>query len=87
VFLKLADVIRAKATLRKKVSALTAEGRMSCIILAILPIALFAILNILRPEFYGAVANDPLFAPMMTGPPILLIMGTVMIWRMVNFKI
>jgi Flp pilus assembly protein TadB len=48
---------------------------------------LFAILTILRPEFYGAVANDPLFAPMMTGPPILLIMGTVMIWRMVNFKI
>jgi tight adherence protein B len=87
VFLKLADVIRSKATLRKKVSALTAEGRMSCIILAILPIALFAILNILRPEFYGAVSNDPLFAPMMTGPPILLIMGVFMIWRMVNFKI
>jgi tight adherence protein B len=87
VFLKLADVIRAKATLRKKVSALTAEGRMSCIILAALPIVLFAILNVLRPEFYGEVAQDPLFAPMMTAPPILLIMGVAMIWRMVNFKI
>ncbi|MGD9980516.1 MAG: type II secretion system F family protein [Hyphomonadaceae bacterium] len=87
VFLKLADVIRAKATLRKKVAALTAEGRMSCIILAILPVALFAILNVLRPEFYGDVAKDPLFAPMMTAPPILLIMGVAMIWRMVNFKI
>lgn len=87
VFLKLADVIRAKATLRKKVSALTAEGRLSCIILAILPIALFAILNLLRPQFYAAVASDPLFAPLMTGPPILLIIGVVTIWRMVNFKI
>jgi tight adherence protein B len=87
VFLKLADVIRAKATLRKKVSALTAEGRLSCIILAILPIALFAILNLLRPQFYAAVAGDPLFAPLMTGPPILLIIGVVTIWRMVNFKI
>ncbi len=87
VFLKLADVIRAKATLRKKVSALTAEGRMSCIILAALPIVLFAILNVLRPEFYGEVAQDPLFAPMMTAPPILLVMGVAMIWRMVNFKI
>ena len=76
-----------KATLRKKVSALTAEGRMSCIILAILPVAPFAILNLLRPEFYGAVASDPLFAPMMTAPPILLILGVAMIWRMVNFKI
>ena len=87
VFLKLADVIRAKATLRKKVSALTAEGRMSCIILAILPVALFAILGLLRPEFYGDVSSDPLFAPMMTAPPILLVMGVAMIWRMVNFKI
>jgi tight adherence protein B len=87
VFLKLSDVIREKATLRKKVSALTAEGRLSCMVLAALPIFLFAILSLLRPEFYGLVANDPLFAPMMTAPPILLIIGTIMIWRMVNFKI
>lgn len=87
VFLKLSDVIRAKATMRKKVSALTAEGRMSCIILAILPIALFLVLSILRPQFYGEVANDPLFVPMMTAPPILLVLGVLMIWRMVNFRI
>jgi tight adherence protein B len=87
VFLKLGEVIRAKATLRKKVSALTAEGRMSCIVLTILPVAVFAILSIVRPEFYGAVAADPLFAPMMTGPPILLLMGAFIIWRMVNFRV
>lgn len=87
VFLKLADVIRGKATLRKKVAALTAEGRLSCIILAMLPIFLFAILSIMRPEFYGAVAGDPLFAPMMTVPPILLVLGVATIWRMVNFRI
>lgn len=87
VFLKLADVIRGKATLRKKVSALTAEGRMSCFILAVLPVGLFAVLTFMRPDFYGDVASDPLFGPMMTVPPILLIIGIVVIWRMVNFKI
>jgi tight adherence protein B len=87
VFLKLADVIRGKATLRKKVAALTAEGRISCIILAALPVFLFAVLALVRPEFYGAVASDPLFAPMMTAPPILLVIGVVTIWRMVNFRI
>ncbi len=87
VFLKLADVIRSKATLRKKVAALTAEGRMSAILLAILPVALFSILAVFRPEFYGAVSNDPLFAPMMTLPPILLVIGIFIIWRMVNFRI
>ncbi len=87
VFLKLAEVIRAKATLRKKVSALTAEGRLSCVILAILPVALFLILNLMRPEFYAEVASDPLFVPMMTAPPILLAIGVFIIWRMVNFRI
>lgn len=87
VFLKLADVIRGKATLRKKVMALTAEGRMSCMILAILPLGLFTILSLIRPEFYGAVASDPLFAPMMSLPPLLLIFGVAWIWRMVNFKV
>ena len=87
VFLKLADVIRGKATLKKKIAALTAEGRMSCMVLTGLPIFLFLILSLVRPEFYAAVSGDPLFMPMMTVPPILLIMGSFMIWRMVNFKI
>jgi tight adherence protein B len=87
VFLKLADVIRGKATLRKKVMALTAEGRMSCMVLSALPIGLFTILSLLRPEFYGAVAGDPLFAPMMTAPPLLLIFGAGWIWRMVDIKV
>jgi tight adherence protein B len=69
------------------VSALTAEGRLSCIILTLLPVALFAILSAFRPDFYGAVSDDPLFAPMMTVPPILLLFGAFTIWRMVNFKI
>jgi tight adherence protein B len=56
-------------------------------VLAALPIFLFGILSLIRPEFYGLVAGDPLFAPMMTVPPILLVIGTIMIWRMVNFRI
>src|SRR5262249_44476712 len=87
VFLKLADVIRSKAMLRKKVAALTAEGRMSHMILTGLPIALFAIINLVRPSFYGDVAKDALFAPMMTVPPVMLIFGSFVIWRMVNFKV
>lgn len=87
VFLKLADVIRGKAMLRKKVMALTAEGRMSCMILTVLPLLLFTVLTLLRPDFYGAVASDPLFAPMMTMPPLLLIFGAGWIWHMVNFKV
>jgi Flp pilus assembly protein TadB len=50
-------------------------------------VALFAILSAFRPDFYGAVSDDPLFAPMMTVPPILLLFGAFTIWRMVNFKI
>jgi cell surface protein SprA len=44
-------------------------------------------INKIEVWFYGLVAGDPLFAPMMTVPPILLVIGTIMIWRMVNFRI
>jgi hypothetical protein len=31
--------------------------------------------------------GDPLFWPMMSGPPILLITGAVIIWRMIHIKV
>lgn len=87
VFLKLADAIRAKAQLRLKVEALSAEGRLSFWVVSSLPIAVGGVLMFIRPTYYSDVANDPLFWPMMVMSPVMLAIGATMIWRMVNFKI
>jgi tight adherence protein B len=87
VFLKLADAIRAKAQLRLKVEALSAEGRLSFWVVSSLPFVVGGIIMVIQPKYYGEVIDDPLFWPMMAVAPVMLTIGTVIIWRMVNFKI
>ncbi|CAN7382790.1 type II secretion system F family protein [Phenylobacterium sp. LjRoot225] len=87
VFLKLADAIRAKDHLRRKVHAISAEGRMSFWVVTSLPVFVAAALLLLRPTFFSDVVADPLFWPMMSFAPITLTIGATMIWRMVNLKI
>ncbi|WP_395670235.1 type II secretion system F family protein [Phenylobacterium sp.] len=87
VFLKLAEAIRAKDHLRRKVHAISAEGRMSFWVVTGLPFALAAFLMLVRPSFFTDVADDPLFWPMIAFAPVSLTIGATMIWRMVNLKI
>lgn len=87
VFLKLAEAIRAKDQLRRKVHAITAEGRMSFWVVTGLPFVVAIALLALRPTFFSDVSADPLFWPMMAFAPVTLAIGATIIWRIVNFKI
>jgi tight adherence protein B len=87
VFLKLAEAIRAKQQFRQKVTALSAEGRMSFWVVSGLPFVVGAALMLLRPRYFLDVAGDPLFWPMISGGPVLLLIGATIIWRMVNVKL
>ncbi|MDB5466589.1 MAG: secretion system protein [Phenylobacterium sp.] len=87
VFLNLGEAMRAKAQLRKKVAAISAEGRMSFWVVSVLPLAVVAALMGLRPEYYREAASDPLFWPLMSVPPVLWLVGALTIWRMINFAI
>ncbi|RAK52532.1 type II secretion system F family protein [Phenylobacterium deserti] len=87
VLLKLGDALRSKAQLRKKVSAISAEGRMTFWVVVALPPAVAGILSTLNPDYYKAAMPDPLFWPLMSVPPVLLLIGALVIWRMINFRI
>jgi tight adherence protein B len=87
VFLKLAEAIRAKDHLRRKVHAISAEGRMSFWVVSGLPFAVGGAIMLMRPTFYTDVLQDHLFWPMMSYAPVSLSIGAFMIWRMVNLKI
>jgi len=51
----LSDFIRLRGELRREVSILTAEGRMSAYVLAGLVPFLFAVMNVLNPEYISAL--------------------------------
>ena len=56
----LSSVIRERFKMRRKIRALAAEGRASALILSSLPFGMFAMINMLVPEFYGGVWHESL---------------------------
>jgi tight adherence protein B len=82
----LASVIRGRATLSKRVKALSSEGRASALLLSVLPIIMISGLMLIHPEFYTAKFSDPIFWPWVGAIGVLYLIGWVMIHRIINFR-
>jgi tight adherence protein B len=83
----LARVIRERASMMMKVRALSSEGRMTAVMLTILPIFSFTLLFIMKPKFYLDVADDPAFLPGFISLLVLYAVGFITIRRMVDLKV
>ena len=83
----LSQVIRERASMMLKVRALSAEGRMTAIMLTALPIFAFTMLFIFNPAFYLDVADDPAFLPGFIGLMVLYAIGFVSMRRLVDLKV
>jgi tight adherence protein B len=82
----LSRIIRERFKLRRKVRALSAEGRISAYGLASLPLALFLLLQVIAPGYYGDIWEDPLVQPALMATVAWAIVGMIMMYKMVNFK-
>ncbi len=82
----LSKVIRERSTMRKKIVAISAEGRITCFVVGGLPFLLVLAIMGLNPAFFLDVIDDKLFWPMIGGGFVLWVLGISWIWRMVNFK-
>jgi tight adherence protein B len=83
----MSKVVRERLKLRLKIKAMSAEGRFSALILSVLPFALFAILWIVAPSFYGEIWDLPMVKASLAAAVGWLIIGNVVMYRMVKFKI
>jgi tight adherence protein B len=83
----IAKVVRERLKLRLRVKAMSAEGRFSAIILSILPFALFGILWIIAPHFYGEIWDLPIVKTALFAAACWLILGNIVMYRMVRFRI
>lgn len=81
-----AATIRDRQTLRLKVKAASAEGRASAMILTSAPFVVMVAIHFMRPEFYGLVADEPLFRYSLVGFGIWMFIGNLVMNRMINFK-
>ncbi len=82
----LSQVIRDRQTMQKKIKAISAEGRLSGLILTILPLLIYLSIELATPSFYGEVRSDPLF-PYFAGVIIgLIVLQGLILRRLVKFK-
>lgn len=83
----LAEVIRARASLYRKVRSLSAEGRMTGWMLTVLPLVTFVGMFSVNPEFYLNVARDPIFLVGFPSLMLLYFIGVFWIRHLVNIKV
>jgi len=83
----LSRVIRERQSMMMKVRALSSEGRMTALILMILPVFAFTVLFVLNPRFFLEVADDPFFIPGFSVLIGLYVIGFVWIRKMIDLKV
>jgi tight adherence protein B len=83
----LSAIIRLRFKMRRKVKALAAEGKYSAIILSGLPIAMFAILQSMTPDFYGKVWHVEATKVVLACAGAWMLTGNYIMYRLVNFKV
>jgi tight adherence protein B len=83
----LSKVIRERQSMYLKVRALSSEGRMTAVMLTLLPVVTFVALFLLNARFFLDVANDPWFVPGFVFLLVLYLIGFFTIRKMVDLKV
>jgi tight adherence protein B len=83
----LSSVIRQRFKMRRKIKALAAEGKFSAIFLSGLPIAVFGLINVMTPDFYGSILQYDLTKWGLGLAAGWMIAGNIAMYKMCNFRI
>ena len=82
----LASVLRGRKLLREKIKALSAEAKMSAIIIGSLPIAVGGLVTVVAPDYMYELYTTPTgHRNLMIGAG-MMVLGTLMMRKMINFK-
>lgn len=82
----LSGVIRERAKMKRKVRAISSEGRMSAIFLTALPVMLFFALKFMSPDYYSEIWDHTLSYYLVGGTVFWSLLGNALILKMVSFK-
>ena len=84
---RIGHVIRERFKILGQVKALTAEGRLSGVVLIALPIGLFFMMLWMKPDYIELLWKDPMGVKMSIGAIVLMILGAIAIKKIVDIKV
>ena len=80
-------IIRERYKILGQVKALTAEGRLSGIVLVALPIGLFILMLFMKPDYIRLLWTDDMGIKMSIGAIVLMIIGSYSIKKIIDIKV
>jgi tight adherence protein B len=83
----LAQVIRARFKLFRRVKAITAEAKWSGMFLSGFPLAALVAINVMEPDYYADVKDTLFFIPAAVVVAVFLIVNILFMKAMVNIKV
>ena len=83
----LANVIRARFKLFRKVKAITAEAKWSGNFLSVFPILALVGINVMQPDYYSEVIGTPVFIPACAAVAVMLALNMIIMRMLVNIKV
>jgi tight adherence protein B len=81
----LAEMIRERAIMRAKIRAISAEGRMTAVLMAVFPFMLFLIVRSLMPDYFNPLWDSGYGPILLTVLGGLMLTGVLILYRLVNF--
>jgi tight adherence protein B len=81
------QTIRDRYALKRQVKALSAEGRLSSLILSVLPVLMFVALLIFNPLFLRPLFSTGIGIVMMAGAAVLMIFGVFWLKKITEIKV
>jgi tight adherence protein B len=80
------QTIRERNQIRRQIKSLSAEGRISALVLMVLPFGIGGFLAVITPSYVGQLFQGPLGYMLLTAAAVLLIAGGLWLRKVITFK-
>jgi len=83
----LAQLIRERFKLLGKVRALSAEGKLSAVILTGLPFCVAGAIQVLNPNYLAVLFTDTMGIKLVIGALVMMVVGIFAMWRIIDIHV
>jgi tight adherence protein B len=87
LLMTVSETMTQRERLRRDVSALTAEGRMSAIVLGILPPGLALVMYVTNPGYIGRLTQDSIGMILLCSAVVMMLIGFAWMRKIINIEI
>ncbi len=87
IFSNISYTIQERIRIKGEIRTLTAQGRMSGIVIGLLPPGLFAVLMLINPAYMGVLLTDPTGIMILTGGITSEIIGVLVIKKIISIDV